>query len=63
MSRNIFLRENNSIVLGDFGLAYLAIDMSDEIQIDFAGTLGYASLESLNDVSRSFNEHAKSDVW
>lgn len=50
-------------MLGDFGIACLTLDKSDEIQIGLAGTLKYMSPEALKNTSMSPKDHAKSDVW
>ena len=50
-------------MLGDFGLAYLALDFADEIEIGLKGTPKYMSPEALTNAQISFEVHAKSDVW
>lgn len=55
--------KDNSIVLGDFGLALLALDLNAEIQTSLEGALLYATIEVLNRVKMLVRNRAKSDVW
>ena len=57
------MTRDNSIVLGDFGLAYLALDLNDAVELGIKGTPKYMPHETLMQVDRSFKNTAKADVW
>ena len=56
--------DNETIKLGDFGLAYVAVDVSSSIKDMGSGTLIYMSNELINNTfKKDFMSLTKSDVW